>query len=100
MDLIIILALLAIVVIVRKDFKCFIYALGTIELFFRIMTFIANNINIVELSNFIHNYIPSSIIAVFSKYSTGLFYSILAWIFVIFMGVLDFYLIKYLIKRK
>lgn len=100
MDLIIILALLAIIVIVRKDFKCFIYALGIIEVFFRIMTFIANNINIVELSNFIHNYIPSSIIAVFAKYSTGLFYSILAWIFVIFMGVLDFYLIKYLIKRK
>lgn len=100
MDLIVILLLIAIVVIICRDFKCFIYSLGIIEIFFRIMNFIANNIGISELSKFIHTYIPGSIIDIFAKYSNGLFYTILVWVFVIFMGMLDFYLVKYLIKRK
>jgi len=100
MDLIIILALIVIVVIIRKDFKCFIYSLGVIEIFFRVMNFIANNIGIAELTKVIKTYIPSSIITVLNNYSNGLLNTILVWIFVIFMGILDFYLIKYLIKRK
>ena len=100
MDLIIILALIIIVIVVCKDFKCFIYSLGIIEIFFSVMNFIANNCGITELSKVIKNYIPSSIISVLNAYSNGLLNTILVWVFVIFMGILDFYLIKYLIKRK
>lgn len=100
MDLIIILALIIIIVVIRKDFSCAIYMMGAIEIFLRVLNFIANNVKIYELSNFIHNYIPSSIIAILNKYSAGLLNSILVWIFVICMGMLDFYLIKYLVKRK
>ena len=100
MDLIIILVLVAAIVIIRKDFKSFIYALGVIEIFFRVMHFIARNLNITELSKFINTYIPESIISIFAKYSSGLFYDVLTWVFDIFMGILDYYLIKYLIKRK
>lgn len=100
MDLIIILALILLVVIICRDFKCFIYSLGVIEIFFRVMNFIANNIGITELSRVIHQYVPSSIISVLNNYSSGLLNIILVWIFVILMGVLDFYLVKYLIKRK
>lgn len=100
MDLIVILALIAIVIIVLKDFKCFIYSLGIIEIFLRVMNFIADNLKIAELSRIIKTYIPSSIINVLNKYSNGLLNTILVWTFVIFMGILCFYLIKYLIKRK
>ena len=100
MDLIVILVLIAIVVIIRRDFKSFVYSLGVIEIFFRVIHFIARNLNIVELSNFIDKYVPSSIISIFRTYSSGLILDILSWIFVIFMGVLDYYLLKYLIKRK
>jgi hypothetical protein len=100
MDLIIILALIVIVIIVCRDFKCFIYSLGVIEIFFRVMNFIADNCGISELSKVIHTYIPSSIISILNAYSNGLLNIILVWIFVIFMGILDFYLVKYLIKRK
>lgn len=100
MDLIIILLLIAIVVIICRDFKCFIYSLGIIEIFFRIMNFIANNVGIPELSKVIHTYIPGSIIDILAKYSNGLLYIVLVWVFVIFMVMLDFYLVKYLIKRK
>lgn len=100
MDLIIILVLIAIVVIIRRDFKSFIYSLGVLEIFFRVVHFIVANIKIVELTKFVNAYIPNSIIGVFSKYANGLFFSVLEWIFVIFMGILDYYLIRYLVKKK
>lgn len=100
MDLIIILSLIIIVVIVRRDFKCFIYSLGVIEIFLRVINFVANNCGIQELKKMINTYIPDSIISVLNNYSNGLLNSILIWVFVILMGILDFYLIKYLIKRK
>ena len=100
MDLIIIIVLIAIVVIIRRDFKSFIYSLGAIEIFFRIMHFIADNLNITELSRIINTYIPSSIISVFQNYATDLFLVILEWIFVIFMAILNYYLIKYIVKKK
>lgn len=100
MDLIIILILIAIVIIILRDFKCFVYSLGIIEIFFRIANFISKNIEIKELSNFIDKYIPNSIISILEKYSNGLLYTVLSFGFVSLMAVLDFYLIKYLIKRK
>lgn len=100
MDLIIVLVLIAVIVILRRDFKSFIYSLGVLEIFFRVMHFIGDHLGIIKLNEFIDSYIPSSMISIFVKYANGLFYDVLVWIFVIFMGVLDYYLIKYLIKRK
>ena len=100
MDLIILLVLVTLIVIIRKDFKSFIYSIGSIEILFRVLHFIGANLGITELARIIDTYIPKSIISIFANYSTGLFYDILVWIFVIFMGILDYYLFNYLIKRK
>lgn len=100
MSLVILIIILAIIVIIRRDFKSFIYTLGVAEIFLRILTFIADNIGTNVVSDFIHKYIPSSIPSILATYSSGLLFTILEWIFVIFMGILGFYLIKYLIKRK
>lgn len=100
MDLIILLVLIAIIIIFFKDFKCFIYAMGIIEIFFQIMNFVKNNIEVSEISSLIDKYIPYSIVEIINRYSTGLFNIILVWLFVICMACLDFYLIKYFFKRK
>ncbi len=100
MDLIIVLVLIAVIVILRRDFKSFIYSLGVLEIFFRVMHFIGDHLGIIKLNEFIDSYIPSSMISIFAKYANGLFYDVLVWIFVIFMGILVYYLVKYLIKRK
>ena len=100
MDLIILVVLIAIVLIVFRDTKCFVYFLGIVEIFFHVMTYIANHIGIPELSRFITNYIPSSILVILDRYANGLLYDILAWLFVLSFLVLDYYLIKYFFKRK
>lgn len=100
MDLIVLLVLIAIVIIVFRDTKCFVYFLGIVEIFFHVMTYIAGHIGIAEISHFIHKYIPSSILVIIGRYSNGLFYDILAWLLVFCFFVLDYYLIKYFFKRK
>ena len=100
MDLIILLVVIAIVIFFFKDFKCFIYALGIAEIFLQVMDFIKRNVEVVEISSLIENYLPSSIIEIIGKYSNGLFYVILVWLFVFCMLCLDFYLLKYFFKRK
>lgn len=100
MDLIIILVLLVLVVIFFRNFKSFIYGLGIIEIFFKIMTFIKVNIGIKQISDIIGKYIPNSILDILARYSSGLFYTILMWGFVICMICFLIYLIRYLIGRK
>lgn len=100
MDLIVILVLLVLIVVFFRDFKSFIYGLGIIEIFFRILTFIKNNIPVPEVSNIIDKYIPESIINILAKYSSGLFYTILIWAFLACMIWFLIYLIKYFFKRK
>lgn len=100
MDLIILLVLIAIVIFFFRDFKCFIYALGIIEIFLQVMDFIRRNVEVPEISNLIARYLPSSIIEIIGRYATGAFYIILVWLFVICMLCLDFYLLKYFFKRK
>lgn len=100
MDLIILLVLIAIVIFWTKDFKFFIYFIGIVEIFFRIMHFIADNLKIIEIKELIVNYIPSSIFSILAKYSNGLFYEILCWgLFACFV-TLEVYLVKYFLKRK
>ncbi len=100
MDLIIIIVLLTLAVIFFRDFKSFIYGLGIIEIFLRILTFIKHNIGIKEVSNIIGKYMPESIIDIIGKYSTGLLYTVLIWLFLISMIWFLIYLLKYFFKRK
>lgn len=100
MDLIVLLVLMAVVVVLFKDTKCLVYFLGIVEIFFQVITYFGNHIGIVEVKNFIDTYIPSSILEIIGRYSTGLFYDILSWLFVGSFLLLDYYLIKYCFKRK
>ncbi len=100
MDLIIILVLIVLILIFFRNFKSFIYGLAIIEIFFRILTFIKYNIGIPEISSLIGKYIPESIINVLANYSSGLFYTILIWAFVVCMICFWIYLIKYFFGRK
>ena len=99
MDLIILLVLIAIIIFFFKDFTAFVYFLGIVEIFLRIVNFFANNIGVNELSVWMNNNFPNSIFSILSKYSNGLLYDVLCWLVVFCFCVLLFNLVKYLIKR-
>ena len=100
MDLIVILIIIGIVIFWTKDFKFFIYSLGIIEIFFRLVHFIGDNLGMKELTNIINEYVPKSIFNILAKYSTGLFYQILCWALFAGFVVFEVYVVKYLFKRK
>lgn len=100
MDLIIFLLAIGMVIFFFKDFVAFVYAIGIIEIFLRVIHFISNNIGANELSTWMNNNFPSSIFNIIAKYSNGLFYDVLCWLLIVCFIVLDFHLIKYFIKRK
>lgn len=100
MDLVIIVILLMIVVLAFKTFSSFVYFTAIIDLFLRILTLIRYNIGIPDISNFIANYIPESIPAIFAKYSTGVFYTLLIWGYIVLMVIFLVYTIKIFMKKK
>jgi hypothetical protein len=100
MDLIIILVLIVVIAFFFKDFKNVVYFLGILEIFFRLIHFVANRLGIKEFTNFVNAYIPGTLLDIIGKYANGLLYEIFVWILVFMFGALEFYLIKYFIKRN
>ena len=99
MDLIIILVLIAIIVFFFRDYKHTAYFFGIVELFFRLMHFIADHVPIKELSHFINKYIPNSLFTMLGKYANGLLYEILMWLLFAYFVSLLVYLVRYFFKR-
>lgn len=100
MDLIIILILIAIITIVYKDVKFLVYFLGTLELFFRLIHHIGDKLTLIDINTFVDKYIPSSLFAIFDKYTSGIVYDIISWSLLIGFSAFLYYLIKYIIKKK
>lgn len=100
MDLIIILAVIALVIFFFKRFSNVVYIIVIVDIFLRIV----NYINVRFLTGVVHNFIatnfPSSVPAVLAKYSNGLFYDVLMVLFVIVYIIFESYIIRTFFKRN
>ncbi len=99
-DLIIIGVLITAVIFFYKDFKSFIYLIGSIDILLRILNFIKENSNVKELNDLIKAYFPKSIPDIIGKYTDGTFYTIIMWLYVIVFAIFLGYIIRTIIKRK
>ncbi len=99
MDLIIFLFLIAVIVFFFRDFKHTVYFFGIVELFLRLMHFVADHAPIPELSKFINKNIPNSLFTMLGKYANGLLYEILMWLLFAYFVALLVYLVRYFFKR-
>ena len=97
---IIILVVGALAVLIFKRFSNIVYYIGIVDIFLRILSFIAINIPVKEISNFIFTYFPSSVSSIIDMYSSGIFNTILMWILCVLYIFLDVYLIKIFWKKK
>ncbi len=98
-DVIVLLILLGIVIFLFRKFSSFVYAFAIIDIFLRILTFIRDN-SVPELKSLIGKYFPESIASIIGHYSSGVFYTILMWIYVIIFAIFLGYVTKYFIKKR
>lgn len=98
-DLIVVLILLGIVIFLFRKFSSFVYAVAIMDIFLRIMTFIRDN-SVPELKSLIGKYFPESIPSIIARYSDGIFYTILMWVYVCIFTVFLVYITKYFIKKR
>lgn len=99
-DLIVFAVLLALVFIFFKKFDCYVYFIAIFDMILRILTFIKYNIGLPDVAALIGKYIPENIPAIVGKYLNGTFYTIVVWIYVIFMIIFLSYTIKIFWKKK
>ena len=77
-----------------------VYYIASLDIFFRILTFIKNNLGSKEVSTFISKYFPESIPGVIDKYTDGVLCTILMWIYVAMFALFLFYTVKILWKKR
>lgn len=100
LDAIIVLALVIFVFCWFRKFSKFVEVWAIVDIFLRILHFVANNIGIPEFANWKNKTLPSSIPSIISNYCSGVIEFILLWIYVILMGIFLYYCVHRLIKKK
>ena len=102
MDVVLILLVVAIIIVglFFKDFKSVVYFLGIIDIIFRLFHKLIELVKISALTDFVTEYIPSSLEAIINHYSTGILNTVLIWVLFLLYIYFLVYLIKYWIKKK
>lgn len=101
MDVVIVLLILGCVVFLfKRTFSGFVYAVGAVDIFLRLLDFLKIKLLSWEISSFITNYLPSSIPSLINKYTSDGFNTFLIWVYVGIMIVFEFYVIRTFIKKR
>jgi len=101
MDVIVVILVLgALAVMIFKKFSSVIYYVSIVDIFLRIISFLAANIPIAEFSRFLTKYFPSSVSGIISAYSSGIFETVLIWLLFANYVVFEYYIIRTFFKKK
>lgn len=100
-DLIVLAVIILVVVVCFRKFSSFVYIVGIVDIFLRLLTFIANNLGVPEITALINRIgFPTSIPGIIGKYTDGIFTTILIWVFIVIMIIFEFYVIRIFWKKK
>ena len=101
-NLIVFIVVVLIIVFIFRRFSSFVYAICAMDILYRLLHFVTDNVPVKELSNIINKYIPGSVVAMISKYTGtgGLLYTLVIWFMFVMYAILLFYIIRILVKRK
>lgn len=99
-DVVVLVVLIVIVIMFFKRFSSFVFFMAIVDILLRILTFIKNNISLLDVSALIGKYVPASIPAIIDKYCNGVINTILQWAFVVIMCIFLSYIIKIFIHKK
>ncbi len=100
LDAVIVIALVIFAVCWFRSFSKSVYAFAIIDLFLRILNYIANHIGIKGFASWVNKVFPNSIPAIIGRYTNGILCDILVWIYVAFMACFLFYTVRVFIHKK
>lgn len=98
--LIIVIIIFLAIFFVKRTFSGVIYAFAITDIFLRLMTFVKYHISAKDISNIIGKYLPESIPNIMAKYTNGVLYQILLWIYFAVMVIFLFYIVRTFIRKK
>ncbi len=99
-DVVLLIVLLVAGICYFRKLDSSVYFIASVDIFFRILTFIRDNLKVEEISSFISKHFPESIPSIISKYTDGVVTDILMWLYVAMFGVFLFYTVKILWKKR
>lgn len=101
-DLLFIIILVVAVLFYFRRFSSFIYLMCSIDILYRLLHFIADNIPVPELSNLINKYIPTSLLGMFGNYigTENIVFTIIKWAIFVLYSILLFYIVRIIVRRK
>ena len=100
LDAIIVVALIIVSFCWFRRFSKFIYAVGIIDIFLRLLNFHANNLGIKGFDKWVNNIFPNSIPDIINNYTNGIVCTIITWIYVGLMVFFLFYVVRTFIRKK
>ena len=99
-DVVLLIVLLVAGICYFRKLDSSVYFIASVDIFFRILTFIRDNLKVEEISSFISKHFPESIPSIIGKYTDGVVTDILMWLYVAMFGVFLFYTVKILWKKR
>lgn len=99
-DLIVLIIFIVFVIIYSKKFPTYIFGFAMIDIFFRVLDFLKNNIPISGIKGELSKYVPESIPSIIYKYTDGTISYLLVWAYVIIMIIFLYFIAKIFIKKK
>ncbi len=101
MEVVIIMAIIGVIVFFfKRTFSGFVYSVGMVDIFLRILAFLKVQLLGGEVYAFVNRWFPESIPAIISKYTNGVLETVLFWIYVGIMIVFEVYIIKAFFNKR
>ena len=99
-DAIVVVALIIVAFCWFRRFSKMVYAVGIIDIFLRLLNYISTNIGIPGFNEWVRSIFPTSIPGLLDTYMDGVLLTVFVWIYVFFMVVFLFYVIRTFIRKK
>lgn len=99
-DLIVLILFLVVVIFYSRRFQTYIFGFAMTDIFFRVLSFLKDNVPISGIKGELSKYVPESIPSMIYKYTDGTISLALVWVYVAIMIVFLYFIVKIFIKRK
>ena len=101
-DLIVFVILIILVIYFFRRFSSFVYLVCAVDILFRLLHFLGDNLKLEDVNALIDKYIPTDVVGMISNSfgTNGILYTIILWAMFVLYCILLFYIVRILFRRK